>query len=235
MDLDVVGLIDTVRLAEWMLVLELLHGIGSFVLATLPFLVLAMAAAFAWHRWRRAKLLLSLILMSGAGAQVTVRYSPEPMAVPTAVLANARNMGRWLVMPCNDLAAPAVTLSWERVAMAAGDIAFIDPDDALLVLTAHVRSSPASRAVLILSYAARGAAIGLAVASKSNVSWSTGIGVGAGVLPDVIDLIRGGVPSAVPLVSTVRWPLVLGPGQCAKDHWFAAKMRRPKPYTAVIR
>jgi hypothetical protein len=182
-------------------------------------------------------LIISLLLsccQCGRG-QVTVRYSPEPMAVPQAVLANAHDMGRWLVMACNDPAAPTAQLTWERVAMAGGEIAFVDPDDALLVLTAHVKRSWASKLLIGLRYAGGAAAIGLAVASKSNVAWSTGIGIGAGVIPDVVALVQGSVPSAVPLVSTARWPLVLGAGQCITDHWFAAKMRAPKPVTVVIR
>jgi hypothetical protein len=175
------------------------------------------------------------LIATQLAAQVTVRYSPEPMAVPQAVLANARDMGRWLVTACNSPAGQSVLLPWERVAMAAESIAFIDPDDALLVLTAHVQRSPANRLLIGLRYAGGIAAIGLAVASRSNWAWSTGIGVGAGVIPDVVALVQSSVPSATPLVSTVRWPIILQPGQCITDHWFAGKMRAPRPVTAVIR
>lgn len=179
------------------------------------------------------KVICLLLAAIPACAQVSVRYSPEPMAVPAAVLANAKQMGRWQVDLCNDGLNP-VMLPIQRVMMAAGPISLIDPADALLVLTANVRRSPSSRIVTILRYAGAGVSIGLAVASRANVAWSAGIGVASSVLPDVITVAQGAVPSAVPLVSTVKWPLLLASGECATDHMFAAKMRNPKPLTTVI-
>jgi hypothetical protein len=179
--------------------------------------------------------LLALVALPLA-AQVSVRYSPEPMAVPAAVLGNARDMGRWAVEMCSD-SPGVVTLPRERVSMAAGSISFIDQDDALLVLQGHVRRSPASKAMVVLSWAGRGAAIALALASRANGSWAAGIGIGAGLAPDILTIIQSGItpPSAVPLVSTVRWPVVLSPGQCATDHFWAGKMKSPRPFATVIR
>src|ERR1041385_9066489 len=49
--------------------------------------------------------LLAAILLGSvtarAHAQVNLRFTPEPMAVPVSVLANARDMGRWSVIGCN--------------------------------------------------------------------------------------------------------------------------------------
>lgn len=182
-------------------------------------------------------LVLAATSVASAQNQVDVRFTPEPMAVPASVLAKAKDMGRWKVEAC--LAATATvarTIPMERMSMVSGNIAFIDPDDALMVLNSNARRSTASRITTILSWTGRGTAIALALASRSNSSWSTGIGVGAGLAPDIMAIIQNGItpPSIVPLVSAVKWPITLEPGACMTDHWFAAKMRMPKPVMAVI-
>lgn len=166
--------------------------------------------------------------------QVQVRFTPEPMAVPTAVIANARSLGRWQIELCND-GPTLVVLSWERLSMAAGNLRLLNPDEALLVLTASVRRSPASRILTVLTWAGRGAAVGLAIASKSNINWAAGIGVGSSALPEVIEWVRGEVPSAAPLISKVQWPVALPPGGCLTDFRFAAKMHRPQVFSVTIR
>lgn len=188
-------------------------------------------------------LILCLMLSSGLRAQtappatinaVVMRLLPEPMAVPTSVLANARDLGRWTVVIKNNTALPTVVYV-EDILINSGPVAFVTADDALLVLNANVRRSTAQRIVTVLSYAGKGAAIGLAVASRANFGWSMGVGVGASLLPDVITIAQGAVPSAVPLTSNLKWPVTLGPGQAITDHMFAAKMRNPRPVTMVIR
>jgi hypothetical protein len=174
-------------------------------------------------------------------AQVIVLSVPENMAVPMSVLANAKSMGRHQIVSCND-GPNLVTVSRERILIAlsstAGAPSYLTPESALLVLTADVRRSTANRIVTVLRYAGAGASIGLALASRSNVGWATGIGIGTGIMPDVINVVQGAVPSAVPLISTVKWPITLSPkglaGDCATDYWFAGKMRSPRPITAII-
>jgi hypothetical protein len=169
----------------------------------------------------------------GTSGQVILRMIPEPMAVPASVLAHARDLGRWTVVVKNNTAA-TVTVYAEDILIASGNIAFVTPDDALLVLNGHIRRSGAARLVTVLMYAGKAAAIGMAVASRSNFGWSAGIGIGTSLLPDVVAIVQGSVPSAVPLASSVKWPVDLPPGGALLDHMFAAKTKNPRPVTAVI-
>ena len=179
-------------------------------------------------------LVLAILLSVHTGyAQVHLKFSPEPMAVATSQLAGARDMGRWLIEGCNDGAAP-VTLTSERVSMASA-MAWIDADDALMVLVAHQKRSAAAWVLKILQYAGQGAAIALAVASKSNYAWSTGLSIGSGVLPQITQIVQGEVPSVTPLLSGVKYPLTLGPGGCFTDHRFAGKMKKPVVTTAEVK
>ena len=176
------------------------------------------------HRAALLGILLAAFTLA-APAQVHLKFTPEPMAVPVAVMASARDMGRWLVEGCNDGTAP-VTMTSERLSMAS-PIAWIDEGDALLVLTGHQKRSAAATIVKILQYAGEGAAIALAVASRSNYAWSTGLSIGSGVLPQVVQIVQGEVPSITPLMSGMKYPVTLAPGGCFTDHRFAAKVKKP--------
>ncbi len=124
----------------------------------------------------------------------------------------------------------------EKVSMASGAIAFIDPEDALLVLTGNVQRSTYSKVMRGIQVAGGALAIGLSVASRANTSWATGISVGSAFFPSIAQLISGSiqVPSIIPLTSTVKWPVTLAPGACLTDHWFAAKMKNPHPESGLV-
>lgn len=180
-----------------------------------------------------------LLIMIGAGlaisahAQVEVLFTPEPMAVPTAVLANAKGLGRWKISFCNN-GSSRVLIPIERIDMASGPISLVDADDAMLVLSAAQKRSFAQKLVTGTSIAGEAAALALAIASKANAGWATGIGLGAGLLPGVSKIAMGQVPSYAPLISSAKYPVSLDPGQCFTDHRFAAKMKQARAFTAVI-
>jgi len=168
-------------------------------------------------------------------AQVNLRFTPEPMAVPASVLANARDMGRWTVQGCNDGQA-AVTLSSERVDLAAGPLRLIDQGDAMLVLNGHVKRSAAATLLHVLSLAGQGVAIGLSVEGTiNNPVASAAMGVGSALIPQITTIVQGEVPSAVPLQSPLKFPLTLQPGQCFTDFRFAARQKNPQVVTGAIR
>src|SRR5215510_1605975 len=126
---------------------------------------------------------LGLLAGNACHAQVKVKFTPEPMSVPTAALSDARSMGRWIVEMCNDGPAP-VSLPWERISMAT-DIRFIDPDDAALVLLADQRRSVPGAIVRFGSLAGQGAALGLTIASRANALLAAALTVGSTLLPGV--------------------------------------------------
>lgn len=192
-------------------------------------------------------LVLLIFLASVAHAQIIVRFSPEPMAVPAAVIANAKQLGRWQVDMCNNGSTP-VTIPIQRVMMASGNIPLIDPADSTLVLAANVRRSGPARAMRVLSWGLVGVGVATTLIAMRNSGDSTAelmsqvkwLKIGAGVsaagtvIPPIMDAVKAEVPSATPLLSTLRWPLQLGPGGCETDHLFAGKMRSPKPLTVTL-
>jgi hypothetical protein len=175
---------------------------------------------------------LALVLPCAAHAQVKVKFTPEPMSVPTAALYDARNMGRWIVEMCNDGPA-AVSLAWERISMAT-DIRFIDPDDATLVLLADQRRSVPGAIVRFGSLAGQGAALGLTVASRANALLAAGLTIGSTLLPGAVKIAAGEVQPIAPLTSGLKYPVVLAAGGCATDHHFAAKLKSAQVITVEV-
>src|SRR5947208_2245942 len=116
---------------------------------------------------------LALCAANAGHAQVRVKFTPEPMAVPGAAMSEARNMGRWIVEMCNDGPAP-VSLPWERISMVT-DVRFIDPDDAMMVLLADQRRTVPGAIVRFGALAGQGAALGLTVASRANALLAAGL------------------------------------------------------------
>lgn len=172
-------------------------------------------------------------LSASAGAQVTVRFTPEPMVVPASQLATARDLGRWTVIACND--GPAtVSLPSERIDLAAGNIRLIDADDALLVLTAAQKRTVAATVAKYGTTAAQIVALGLAVASRANLPTSAALSLGSAFLPQLAGIAQDQVPSVAPLTSSVKYPVVLEPGGCFTDHRFAGKMKSPQIVIARI-
>jgi len=165
-------------------------------------------------------------------SQVVLKFTPEPMAVPTAAISNAKDMGRFLVEGCNN-GPVAISLPWERISMVS-TIRFIDQDDALLVLTSNQAKTPAAKIVKTATLLSQALAIALAIASKANFSWSAGLAIGSSVAPAIIQTAEGRVPSIAPLTSGLKYPVDLMPGACFTDHRFAAKTAKVAVTTAVI-
>ncbi len=166
-------------------------------------------------------------------AQVSLRFTPEPMAVPVAQIAGARDLGRWLIEGCNDGAGP-VTLPVERLSMAAGEIRFVDADDAVLVLTARAKRGFWGQVAHWGPIIGQGVAAGLGVSGITTSAATVAISGGAQLIPALTRIAQGEVPSVVPLVSTLKYPISLPPGGCFSDHRFAAKMARPGVVVARI-
>jgi hypothetical protein len=175
---------------------------------------------------------LALALAHAAHGQMKVKFTPEPMSVPTSALYDARSMGRWIVEMCNDGPVP-VSLPWERISMAT-DIRFIDPDDAVLVLLADQRRSVPGAIVRFGSLAGQGAALGLTVASRANALLAAGLTVGSTLLPGMVKIAAGEVPPIAPLTSGLKYPVVLAAGGCATDHRFAAKLKSAHVITVDV-
>ena len=176
---------------------------------------------------------LALVLPAAAAAQVNLKFTPEPMAVPTAALSDARDMGRWIVEGCND-GNQTVNVAWERISMAAGSLRFIDSGDVLLVLTSNQQKSPAGLVVKLGTVAGQVAALGVALASKANWPLATGLSLGSSLAPAAAKIAQGEVGSIAPLTGGLTYPITLAPGACFTDHRFAAKVRTAAVVTATI-
>lgn len=187
--------------------------------------------------WVRIMAIFAVLLALSAPparAQVNLRFTPEPMAVPTAQIANARDLGRWVIEGCNDGAAVA-TIAAERLDMAAGSIRFVDSDDSLLVLTAHTRRGfwgvMAHWGPIVGMAAAAGLNLGGVIKGPAAIALSAG----SSVLPTVSTIAQGEVPSVAPLVSSMKYPITLMPGACFTDHKFAAKVKDPQVVMGQIK
>lgn len=199
------------------------------------------------------RLFLSLLVVQSAvqaqQAMVTLHFSAKPLSSVTDQLANARDLGPWLVLGCLADESPTVAqMPWERVAMAGGDIPFIDPETVALVLASHVRRSPASQTVRVLSYGLMGVSIAVPLlAGRGNtvpdlqhqvrlLKWGAAASTAGMVLPTVIDYVKGQIPDTAGLVSQVKYPITLAPGRCFHDTFYARKMpaSQLKARTVVI-
>jgi hypothetical protein len=173
-----------------------------------------------------------LVSLSAFGQIIKLQATPEPMAVTSSL--KLKSIGRWKVDGCVSTAATDFSLPIQRVTMAFPQVAFLSPADANTVLTTQQSRSFWSVFLVALSWAGKGGSIALAVISKSNIAWSTGIGIGFSALPEIVRLAQGQVPSVAPFLSTLEWPLKLAPGDCFTEHLFAAKMKNPQPVQAVV-
>lgn len=180
------------------------------------------------------KAILAMILCAVANAQLTVKLTPEPMIVPTSQLANANQLGRWIVEACND-DTKVVTVPWERISMAVTMVRFIDNDDALMVLTNNQNRSVAGTIVQIGTVLGQAAAIGLSIASKSNRTWANSLAIGSAVTPALINIARGQLQNGAPLISGMKYPITLPSGACFTDHRFAVRMKSPAMAQFVIK
>jgi len=178
------------------------------------------------------KLALLILASIAAHAQVHIRFTPEPMAVPTAALARAKDLGRWQIEACND-GAQSITITSERLDMAAGPIRFIDAEDTLLVLTSAQQRSTAGTLAKIGSILGETAAIGAAFA-RVNPLVSTAVALGSAAAPQLVTIAKGQIPTITPLLTSTKYPLILAPGQCFTDHRFAGKMKDARVVNGTI-
>ena len=182
---------------------------------------------------------ITLVLICFCGAQVTLRFTPEPMAVPTSIVSNARSMGWWGVEGCNDGTTP-ISVAYERISMASGPIRWIAYDDAVRVLNTQQSKGFWPQFLRYASLAGQGVAIGVSAAGViKNAAATTAIGVGSAMLPAIINLARTQQPAAVTLPTPLKYPVTLSPvgqaGACFSDYRFAAKMKNPVVVTGVIK
>ena len=179
--------------------------------------------------------LLIFALVIPLWSQVSIRFTPEPMVVPTSVVSNARSMGWWEVEGCNDGAASA-NVAYERISMASGTIRWIAYDDAVRVLNTQQSKGFWPQFLRYASLAGQGVAIGVSAAGViKNAAATTAIGVGSAMLPSIISLARTQQPAAVTLPAPLKYPIILPPGACFSDYRFAAKMKSPQVVTGVIK
>lgn len=193
-----------------------------------------------------ALLLLPLVV----SAQVTVKFTPESMAITAGQLKNANAIGRWQQESCLSLTSPIFRdLNNEDFSIAAPTIPFIDWADAVIYLSGAQRKSKAAKVVNGLAVAAGLTATGAEVSSvigrsvkPTNARVAGGLAIGALVLqlmPVLIPSISGAaqsqVPQLGPLVSPVKYPYRLQPGGCFTDHRYAGKVPKPEIVVVVIK
>lgn len=181
----------------------------------------------------------ALFLAVSAGAQeVIIKYTPDPMAIVTSVIANAHDIGRWTIEVCNNGNVP-VTIPWERISMAAPSIRFLSNTDAALNLNSKPPRTFWGQVGHYGSIGAEAAALGLAVAnSRGNAAWITGLSIGGMVAPGITQIAQQQIPSVAPLLQFGQYPVTLSPngtsGSCFTDYRYAAKMHGVAVVIAVI-
>ncbi|GEM_PF-4505785 len=179
----------------------------------------------------RAGFLIACLACVGL-AQVTIKFTPESKAVPAAVVANARSLTRYQADFCNVGTQPAV-LTPQAISLAAPTIPLIDSYDAAMVLNGDVSKTFWSQLEHYASIGSQVAALALAVKGGSS-AWSTGLAVGGSLLPGVVTIARGQVPSASALLVQLQYPLTLPPGACNTDHFFASRSRKGAAAPVVV-
>lgn len=178
-------------------------------------------------------LVLALLLTASSYAQVSVVYTPEPMAVLKAL--NVRDIGLWSVRACNDGAA-AVTVPAERFYMAAPLVRLITPARArAVVLDRRGRSGKATAA----KYIGYGLTLATALTGFGPIAANTtvvaSLAFGSTIAMETRRQLEAEIPDTGPFFETLlEEPVQLAPAACATRTAFAAKMRSPKPIAATI-
>lgn len=110
-------------------------------------------------------------------ADVTVQWSPVPLAVTRAKYGPVREVGEWTVRICNEADEP-LTMDAIRIYMTAGEVGAISPSSAAILLTARGDDRLLARiarvldagtdvgAVALAAYSSPGAGLGLVLAKK---------------------------------------------------------------------
>lgn len=177
------------------------------------------------------RFLLALLALPLA-AQVTVQYSPEPMAVLESV--HVRNVGLWTIRACAD---SAVTLPEERFYMAAPpQLHLIGSDRARLVIMAGAKRSKKAVAAEWIGWGLMGATaltgFGPISATPKVVA---ALAMGGNLATTVKTKLEGAAPDISPFVAKMlSGPVSIAAGGCETRVVFAAKMKNPQPVTVKI-
>lgn len=178
------------------------------------------------------KFLIALLALPLA-AQVTVQFSPEPMAVLESV--HVRNVGLWSIRACSD--GPAVTIAEERFYMAAPpQLHLIGSDRARLVIMAGARRSKKAVAAELIGWGLMGAT---ALTGFGPISATprvvAGLAMGSGLAGSIKTRLEGAAPDVSPFVAKMlAGPVSIAAGGCETRVVFAAKMKNPQPVTVTI-
>lgn len=176
---------------------------------------------------------LGILLALPLTAQVTVQYTPEPMAVLESV--HVRNVGLWSIRACND-GAEAVALSEERLYIAAPGIRLISSNRARLVVIAGAKRSKKAIAAEWIGWGLMGATaltgFGPISATQSVVA---GLAMGGGFASAVKTRLESAAPDISPFVADLlSGPVSIPVGGCVSRIVFAAKAKNPQPVTVTI-
>lgn len=175
---------------------------------------------------------LSFLLALPLAAQVTIQYSPEPMAVLESV--HVRNVGLWTVRACSD---SAVTLPEERIYMAAPpQLHLIGSDRARLVIMAGAKRSKKAIAAELIGWGLMGAT---ALTGFGPISATprvvAGLAMGSGLAGSIKTRLEGAAPDISPFIAKMlAGPVSIAAGGCETRVVFAAKMKNPQPVTVKI-
>ncbi len=177
---------------------------------------------------------LLLVAAPSAQAQVSVQYSPEPMAVLGAL--NVKSVGIWSVRACND-GTQLVSIPEERIYMAApAAIHLITPDRARSLVLASVGKTKKARAAEYIGYGLMIATplvgFGPVAASKTVIA---SLGLATGVAAEFRQQFQSQTPDLSPFFGNIlQGTLSLSPASCTTRTAFAAKMKNPQPVFAKI-
>lgn len=177
-------------------------------------------------------ILLSLGLAAIVHAQITIACSPEPPEVVASL--HMRSTLPWACFIRNDGAGPR-TLNAEDVYIGIIGIRPLDPGSALIVLNDKQGHSTAATIIRVATIAGQVAGVVTGFTRTLSPGWSTGLAVGSGAIPTVMQIAQGQVPSTTPFTSALlRDPIVLPQGGAATRMVFCAKQKAPQPITVKL-
>lgn len=175
----------------------------------------------------------AIVFAAIAAAQVTVKYTPEPMSLTRKLGGQVVEIGAWNIRACNE-SPRQIVVDAERIYMAA-PIGFVGPARAAMLIEVKQAGKAGLVAGEVLDIGGMGAAF--LVAKNSNGVVGLLAAVGAEFLPVVARTIiarEGDVK--IDAGSILREPLVLGAGRCAERLGFTQLMPRERvhPYEVKI-
>lgn len=182
--------------------------------------------------------LLALLSIAPVAAQVSLEYTPMPLAVMNSL--HFTTLGPWSCRACNNGPA-SLTLAPERIYMAAPSIHWVDGSLAVTMLAQKQAQSWQSKGAEVAELAIDAAGMfgGTGTWFKISANGLAKLAAGSAFAHYLQGKFQGSIPSITPFTaSLLSGPVTLAPkgtpGDCATFTMYAGKMKNPQPVTSSI-